>query len=226
MSYYLTDEGRKILYKAYAGQEFNIKHIEIGNGIIGGQDMHTLKGLISPKMSIAIGRLDRKEDKVIIGAFLNNKDLEEGFYLRELGIFVEEPDTKEEVLCFYRYFGDKAEYIYSKTESVMEEWINLDLIISDEINVTAKIDESLVFINRKEFEEKMANQIIISEEVPVEEQCVWYQILNSKPMPSGIAEIMLEVANEYDANSTYQLETITNMTDNESDENKIIEREE
>ena len=72
----------------------------------------------------------------------------------------------------------------------------------------------------------MANQIIISEEVPVEEQCVWYQILNSKPMPSGIAEIMLEVANEYDANSTYQLETITNMTDNESDENKIIEREE
>ena len=64
-------------------------------------------------------------------------------------------------------------------------------------------------------------QIIVSEEEP-NQDCIWFKELSNTPV-NDIAEIMLETADAYDPDSTYQLETIANMTDNNLDENKIIE---
>lgn len=49
---------------------------------------------------------------------MRNDDLTEGFYFRELGICAIDPDTQDELLCFYDNAGEDGEYIPAASENV------------------------------------------------------------------------------------------------------------
>ena len=122
----------------------------------------------------------------------------------------------EQEEAFNKWF-EKVKQDCDQKESDFDEWFE---------TIKGKLSGDVATNLQNQVDDLKKTKIIVSEEEPQEEECIWYQIVNSKPIPSEIAEIMVEVADKYDENSTYQLETITNMTDNKNDENKIIESEE
>ena len=227
-----TNAGRNLDAKVALGKELKFKRVALGDGELGpSESMLTLTRLKNEKLNQDIvGISIIQNDKVKVTFKFTNQGLKEGFIWREIGLIAEDPDTQEEILYLYGNARENGEYISPEGGAdILEKNIDMIIITSNTQNISAIIDKSLIYVTQKEFEElknEMKNQIIVSEEDPQQEECIWYQIINSKPVPSEIAEIMVEVADKYDENSTYQLETITNMTDNQNDENKIIEKEE
>ena len=224
----LTNSGRNLLAKNSLGKILKFKRIALGDGELGpSESMITLTKLKNELLSQDIIGLKIIQDSIVQITFqLTNTKLQEGFYWRELGVIAEDPDTQEEVLYCYGNARENGEYISAGGEAdILEKYVNIDIIVSSSENVTAVIDESMVFVTKKDIENLKKTQVIVSEEEP-QEECIWFKVVSSKEPSNDIAEILLELADTYDENSTYQLETIVNMTDNEDDENKIIEREE
>lgn len=145
MKLYLTNSGQDLLYKAQGGKTLKFSRFGLGDGDLNGQAIQPLISLINQKMSLDLKRLEIKDDKVILGAYLDNKELTEGFYLKEIGIFAIDPDTNEELLYMYGNSGETSDYIDSNTGRVIEENLTVEIYVSNAPNVTATIDESLVF---------------------------------------------------------------------------------
>ena len=145
MNMYLTNAGLAVLYKAQGGKELRFSRFAFGDGELSGRTIQDLTSLISEKLSSGIARLNIKNDKVTVGTIFTNKDLEQGFYFRELGIYVLDPDTQNEVLYLYGNSGATSDYIDSKTGRIIEEYLDVNIIVSNVDNITATIDESLVY---------------------------------------------------------------------------------
>lgn len=153
MELFLTNAGQSLLYKVQGGKILNFLRFGLGDGKLNGQAIQPLTNLINPKMSLDLKRLEVKNDKVILAVFLDNKELTVGFYFRELGIFAEDPDTKEEILFMYANSDETSDYIDANTGRVIEENLTVELKVADVANITATIDESLVFATKKELDE-------------------------------------------------------------------------
>lgn len=142
----LTNKGRALQVKAQAGTQLNFNRIAVGDGSLGGQSITNLNALISEKKSLAISKLKTQStDKAVVGTVLSNQDIVTGFYLRELGVFAQDPDEGEILFC-YGNAGAGAEYIPAGGGAdIVEKAIDVVTIVGNASNVTATIDESLVF---------------------------------------------------------------------------------
>ena len=154
----LTNKGRSLFAKAQAGKELKIKRVVIGDGELGGTE--SLLGLEQLKheiVSFNIANIKTVNDKIAKILFvLKNEDIATGFYWRELGVIAEDPDTKEDILYCYGNARDNGDYIGAGGGvDLLEKYINIDLIIENVQNVTAVIDDSVVFIVRNEFESEI-----------------------------------------------------------------------
>lgn len=151
----LTNKGRSLFTKAQAGKELKIKRVVIGDGELGSTE--SLLGLEQLKheiVSFNIANIKTVNDKIAKILFvLKNEDIATGFYWRELGVIAEDPDTKQEILYCYGNARDNGDYIGAGGGTdILEKYINIDLVIENVQNVTAVIDDSVVFIARNEFE--------------------------------------------------------------------------
>lgn len=146
MKIYLTDVGQALLYKAQGGKVLKFTRFGLGDGELNGQAIQKLTTLLNEKMSSVISKLNVKNNKVTVGLTFDNSDLLEGFYFRELGLFAEDPDTKEEILYMYGNSGDTSDYIDANTSKAIEENLDVEIIISDVENITATIEGSLVYL--------------------------------------------------------------------------------
>lgn len=151
----LTNSGRNLEAKAQLGKALKFKRIALGDGQITTESMITRTSLINEVLSAEITGMQITKDNIVaITFYLTNQDLEKGFTWRELGVIAEDPDTKEEVLYNYGNARQNAEYICGANEQdILELKVSIDLIISNVENVTASIDNSLVFATKQELEQ-------------------------------------------------------------------------
>ncbi|KAA9003996.1 hypothetical protein F4V43_11335 [Paenibacillus spiritus] len=148
----LTNKGLALQGKAQAGTPLNYTRIAVGDGSLSGQSIPALNNLISPKKSLPVTRLQiQPSNKAVIGTVLRNAEMSSGFYFREVGVFAQDPDA-EEILYAYANAGTSAEYIAPGGGSdVIEKAFNCIVAVGTAANVTAVIDESLVFARESEF---------------------------------------------------------------------------
>lgn len=92
----------------------------------------------------------------MIGATLTNADVQTGFYFREIGIYATDPDDGE-ILYMYANAGSTADYIAPIGDGVIEKDVNMNVIVGSASNVTAVINESLVYVTHDELEEALEN---------------------------------------------------------------------
>lgn len=151
----LTNSGRNLEAKAQLGKTLKFKRIALGDGQITTESMITMTSLINEVLSAEIiGMQITKDNIVTITFYLTNQDLEKGFVWRELGVIAEDPDTKEEILYNYGNARQNAEYICGANEQdILELNVSIDLIVSNVENVTASINNSLVFATKQELNE-------------------------------------------------------------------------
>ncbi|WP_310549932.1 phage tail-collar fiber domain-containing protein [Paenibacillus glufosinatiresistens] len=148
----LTNKGLVLQGKAQAGTPLNYTRIAVGDGSLSGQSIPALNSLISPKKSLPVIRLQiQPPNKAVIGTVLRNAEMTSGFYFREVGVFAQDPDAGE-ILYAYANAGTSAEYIAPGGGSdVIEKAFNCIVAVGTAANVTAVIDESLVFARESEF---------------------------------------------------------------------------
>jgi phage-related tail fiber protein len=150
-SYALTNKGRQLQAKAQAGVQLVYTRMGVGSGTLSGQSLESMNALITPVKDLTISRLKRPAGatRALIGATLTNQDITTGFYLREVGIFATDPDDGE-VLYMYANAGATADYITPQGDGVIEKALNMNVFVGAAVNITANIDESLVYVTQQE----------------------------------------------------------------------------
>lgn len=149
----LTNKGLVLQGKAQAGGKLNYTRIAVGDGSLTGQAVPAMNGLISQKISLPITRITTQPpNKAIIGSVLRNADVSTGFYWREVGVFAQDPDAGE-ILYAYANAGVTADYIPPGGGSdIIEKTFDCVVAVGTAANITAVIDESLVFAKKTELD--------------------------------------------------------------------------
>lgn len=157
----ITNKGIALQAKAQAGSELHYTRVAIGDGYLGGQSIATLTDLISEKKSLDITKLKvLGSGKAVIGAVLTNQNIVTGFYFREIGIFADDPDEGE-ILYAYANAGNNAEYIPpGGGPDVVEKHIDSIVVVGQTENVTATIDQSLVFATLEDLSDHRTAEVL------------------------------------------------------------------
>lgn len=141
-----TNRGRNLQAKAQAGAALKFTRIALGDGALGSGSIADLTALKNEIKSIAVTKLRILEGgKAVIGAILSNQSLNVGFWFRELGLYAQDPDLGEILYC-YGNAGAGADYIPAGGgPDIVEKAIDVITIAGNAANISAVIDESLIF---------------------------------------------------------------------------------
>jgi hypothetical protein len=148
----LTFKGRNLQSKSQLGVPLNFTRIAIGDGQLNGRSIQELNSLVSEKVSLGIRKLKRTPDgRAVVGTVLENEDIIAGFYLREIGVFAQDPDEGEILYC-YGNAGINGEYLAAGGgPDITQKTIDIFTLVGNASNVTATIDQSLVYATVEEF---------------------------------------------------------------------------
>lgn len=123
----LTNKGREYVAKCLANETpVTFVKVKIGNGSLGDdEDPTTFTDIKSLKKEVDIAEKSQVEDTVRLLVQLDNAGLEEGYFPREIGIYVQ--DGKEEILYWYINDGTETSWLppASKSPVKLKYWINL-----------------------------------------------------------------------------------------------------
>ena len=148
---FFTNRGRALQAKAQTGVQLNFTRIGVGDGQLEGQAIDELTALISEKKSLTLNKYKTlPSGKAVVGGILSNQGLVTGFYWRELGLFATDPDLGEILYC-YGNAGALAEYIPAEGGAeILEKQVNVVSLIGNASNVSATIDQSLLFASQED----------------------------------------------------------------------------
>jgi hypothetical protein len=144
-----TEKGRALQAKALAGATLTFTKLAMGSGSLGGQSQITLPGLIDLKVNLSITAITHNTNYVTIKGNFSNADINTGFYWREIGVYAQDPDLGEILYC-YGNAGSLAEYIPSVNSEIVEKVVGISVIVGDTINVTATINDAMIFATKEE----------------------------------------------------------------------------
>lgn len=143
-----TSRGLTLHSKVQTGDLLQFTRIAVGDGALGSTDPVALNGLISQKKSLQITKLESLGGgRSVVGTALTNGDVTTGFYLREIGVFAQDPDVGEILYC-YGNAGTTADWIPPGAgggQDLIEQAMNIETITGNAPNVSAVINQSLVF---------------------------------------------------------------------------------
>lgn len=102
----LTGKGELLQAKVEAGEILKFTTLKLGDGVYTPDiDMETLEDLISPKQNLGIASKEADGKYCRISTTISNASLNTGYYVRELGVFAEDPDDGE---ILYMYATDNT----------------------------------------------------------------------------------------------------------------------
>ena len=137
----LTNKGIALQAKVQAGEELVITKLKLGSGIVsGGTDIKTLNDLIEPEQNLGIGAKEAVDDYCKISSTITNTELEAGYYVRELGVFAQDPDVGE---ILYMYTTDGApDYLPAGGGSTaISQEFSVMIAVNDTDNVSVVIHD-------------------------------------------------------------------------------------
>ncbi|MEG2344106.1 MAG: phage tail protein, partial [Acidaminococcaceae bacterium] len=93
----LTKKGRVLQVKVEAGAILTLTKMKLGDGSISGsQTLEDLTDLVAPRQNIGIATKEVTDNGLCkISSTISNAGLTAGYYVKELGVFAEDPDEGE-----------------------------------------------------------------------------------------------------------------------------------
>lgn len=145
----LTKKGIKLITKAQAGKcDIHFTKLETGNGAwSAAEDMQAATALKAMKQSFAFSRIDIPDGNpstVVLEAVINNLELAELYYLREMGVFATDPDDGD-ILYAIALSDTDTTYIPANNGvgvSTITERINIE--VANAPNVTIETTGAVV----------------------------------------------------------------------------------
>lgn len=136
----LTNKGIALQAKVQAGTQLHITKLKLGSGVVpSGTDIKTLTDLIAPEQNLGIGGKEAVDDYCKISSTISNTGLDAGYYVRELGVFAQDPDDGE---ILYMYTTDGApDYLPAGGGStVISQEFSVMIAVDDTDNIVVDID--------------------------------------------------------------------------------------
>lgn len=145
----LTNKGLALQAKVEAGMIMQITKLKIGDGVLGtGQSVAILNDLVSPQKNITISSLTPLTSGICkVHGVVTNEGITTGFYVRELGVFAQDPDDGE---ILYAYTADGApDFLPAEGGAVaVSEELVVNVGFSNASSITANINlDGLVTVN-------------------------------------------------------------------------------
>jgi|GEM_PF-2313344 len=149
----LTQKGRNLLAKSQTGATLTFTKIKLGDGIWSSNtDPTQLNDLVSAKLNLSIQDIRVVDDGTVRLRFvLTNTGLSEGFFMREIGIYAQDPDIGE-ILYAVAYAGDRADFIPSDGVTKVENIVDIYTVIANSQNVTAVISDTVVLATKQDID--------------------------------------------------------------------------
>lgn len=141
----ITSKGLELLTSALSGGKLEFTRIVMGSGEYSG-DIGSIESLVNQKQSLDIKSITRKGSQVVLSTTLLQNAIIEDFYWKEIGIYAKVSGGLE-VLYMY---GSASEASYISKDMLNEKMINVGVLVSNAQNVTATIDESLLYVSSKD----------------------------------------------------------------------------
>lgn len=157
MTLQLTNSGINALLRATAGDSLTLSCVKIGNGAA--QAAGAATDLSNPLVTLNITECTVANQRATISVTLNNSTIDAGFRLTEIGVFAQDQDdSTEEILYAYGTEPEAtADYIAASGDNILEEDITIDVFVGNAENVSAIINESLVYATKAAFDAHVAN---------------------------------------------------------------------
>lgn len=136
----LTKKGKALQAKAVAGELLTITKMKLGSGTIpDGVSPEDLNDLIQPKQILGLTAIEAKGNLAKIQSVITNADLSEGYYIRECGVFAQDPDEGE---IMYAIMTDTSPDFLPPIGGsiVISEEFSINVVTENMANITAIID--------------------------------------------------------------------------------------
>lgn len=148
----LTKKGTDYLATRLANQlPVEFLKVEIGNGAMAeGHNPKNQESLVSYKKQAKILKKIQENNAVNITIQITNEDITQGFYLKEIGIYVRENDTEK----LYWYCNeDNAQYIPAKSDSVIAFEIDIRMEVTNSDTTIINWSGQETWVNKEYLEE-------------------------------------------------------------------------
>ena len=154
----LTNAGRNILAKALTGKPLVFTKAWAGKGFLpDGAKVEEFTDLVEPHRVVEIKEMSIPPaiGTAKISLEMTNKELTEGFFLREIGLFAEDPDTGTEVMYGYCNAGEYPDYVpgYGGADAVYYE-VAFTVIIDQAKNVVAIFSDNPLAVTHDQLNAK------------------------------------------------------------------------
>ena len=164
----LTKAGRNLLAKALTGKTLAFTRCMCGNGEPGDSNLYELTELISPKRELPIQSIQTTGAigtcEVVVE--MDNKNLAQGFFVSEFGLFAKDPDTDQEILYSYCYHENASYLEGSNGIDLINYVVSLITVVDQAENITAVIENSNNYVTvsklNAKFQDLFANHKDIS----------------------------------------------------------------
>ena len=155
----LTRRGFDLLARALGGQQLTFTKVEFGDSKVDGEiiqptdtEAYDFTHLIH-KRDIELPLVECTPSgggEVLITFMIDNANLTEGFFMREVGLYAQ---IQDETPLLYAYLnqGLQSSYLPSAHDELWKMLMTLAVTIEQAQNVTAILDASLAFITRSDF---------------------------------------------------------------------------
>ncbi len=136
----LTKKGKALQAKAVAGAQLTITKMKLGSGTIpDGTSPEDLNDLIDPKQNLGLTAIAAQGNLAKIQSLITNADLADGYYIRECGVFAQDPDLGE---ILYAIMTDTAPDFLPPIGGsvVISEEFSINIAMENVSHITAIID--------------------------------------------------------------------------------------
>lgn len=151
---YITTQGAILAAKTLEAKTLQFSRFAVGDGNLENDDIDNIKALtnlVNTIKSFNITKISRETDtQVTVKGLFKNTDVEESFYLKELGLYAIDPDTQEEILFAYINYGDQAEYINNSITEKKEHYYDMIITVDNAENVEITVDPNSVYVTEKQ----------------------------------------------------------------------------
>lgn len=136
-AFIITEKGNEALIDAISGNPYHFSRLALGDGSWDeNTDFTKVMALKQEKQSVAIGYSEKyTESSVLLKVVVSNEELSEGYYIKEIGIFVADQEGNE-ILYSIATASEKPCYMDKSSEQYP---VKLSLSIYQVVNPAAKL---------------------------------------------------------------------------------------
>ncbi|MDO4719621.1 MAG: phage tail protein [Peptostreptococcaceae bacterium] len=148
----LTKKGLDLQAKVQAGEKLRLTRVAVGDGLIDDPgevfEMTNLKGY-QHTFPIEFIKKDKGKSTCTLRVTIDNKNIAEGFFLREIGIFAQDPDEGEILYCLSNA-GKYADFLPEKEIAEVKVTLHLIIVVGNSENLIVDINYDMVYATVQE----------------------------------------------------------------------------